>query len=104
MYCWRRVEDAKGTRSMAAMGPQQSDLKVELMGSKSLDFFWTPFFLPSSYHIFSFSPSRSTELSREFSLEHLRHRAAPRFFADALPGLPCAGQRGHAVTREHVET
>lgn len=29
---------------MAAMGPQQSDLKVELMGSKSLDFFWTPFF------------------------------------------------------------
>ena len=98
-YCWRRVEDAKGTRSMAAMGPQRSDSKVELIGRKirkSLDFFGPFFYTPSASQIFSFPLLQIPQNFPLKSLKHLRH-PAPRFFTDALPGLPCAGQRGHAV-------
>ena len=97
MHCWRRVEDAKGTRSVAAMGPQQSDLKLNSWEASLWISFGRLFFYHHLIISSHFLLSRSTELSREFSLEHLRHPAAPRFFADALPGLPCAGQRGHAV-------
>ena len=96
--CWRRVEDAKGTRSVAAMGSEQSDSEVELAKQTSL---WisldNSFFLASSSHIFSYLlmyPFISTELS----LEHLGHEAPKLQGFLPTPYLVCRVQAKEATT------